>query len=476
MRSRCTRFLSLFLCLILVFQTLTGCSDSSENEPGRNEGAKVNEVIVTESYVDETFITEEQLTEAYIIENIRYEDGLYEYVLDEQIIGQAIAVELVVDENSEEEILAMLPEEIDEYDIEWGKVIGKFAVGTTIIVAVGVVNGYLKTKHIDPTFFMMCSTANVTKEALAGGAIAATLNVSINAALKGELPESVLKKYTIEGFADGYMWGAISSVLKVNRENIKRLRSLKLAAGSKVTVNVAGQVFDDAGKRIGEAFYDKNGIMHLLDETAKTVKFFDKKGKQIVDVAILASYGLTNGQLPANAVLKLAAEGTEDVLLHYTDDAGQIYRIGKDLLPNTTYTLKGYKYNTDSLGRPIQVTFDKLRLKPESRVGTSLTIKNTLDDIAKGYGRSGLDDRGHLIGDMFDGDNSLANIVAMDKTVNRQAVKVIENQWAKTLQSGGKVSGRIEIAYSGFSYRPDSFKYVYDMGTGLIEEIILNIL
>jgi hypothetical protein len=468
------RYLSLFLCLTLVLQTLTGCSGSGGSGYVMTGGSNVNDSFITDTYINEAFITEEQLTETYIIEHLRYEEGLYEYTIDEQTIGQAIVVELVVGENSKEEILAMFPKELDEYDIEWGKVIGKFTVGTTIIVAVGVVNSYLRTKGIEPTFFMMCSTTKVKMESLAGGAIAATLNVAINAAMKGELPKAAVKKYTVEGFADGYMWGAISAVLKVSGENFKRLKSLKLAIGSNVTVNAAGQVFDDTGKLIGKAFYNKNGIFHLLDEATKTVKFFDKKGKQIVDAAILVSYGLKNGQLPANSILRLAAEGTENVLLHYTDDAGQIYRVGKELLPNTTYTLKGYKYTTDSLGRPVRVVFDNLRLKPEGRA--SLKIKDTLDDIAKGFGRDGLDDRGHLMGDQFDGDNSLANIVAMDRTVNQQTIKAIEMQWAKTLQSGGKVSGNIEITYSVSTYRPDSFKYTYDMGAGLIEEIISNIL
>lgn len=462
--------MSLFLCWVLLVQSLTGCSNTSSNS---SNDVIVKEGLITQEYTNETFITEEQLTETYIIENLRYEDGVYEYRVAEETIGQVMILELVVGEYSEEEIASMLPAELQEYDIEWAEVIGKFAVGTTIIVAVGVVNGYMKTKGINPSFFMMCSTSKVTKEALAGAAIGAALNVSINSALEGKLPEAAIKKYTIEGMADGYMWGAISAVLRVNAENIKRLKSLKLAMGAKVTINTAGQVFDDAGKLIGKAFYDKKGIWHLVDESTKTVKFFDKSGKQIVDAAILASHGLKNGQLPANSILKLAADGADDVLLHYTDDAGQIYRVGKELLPNTTYKLKGYTYTTDAKGRPVKVVFDNLRLKPEGQ--GRLNIKNSLYDIAKGDGLEGLDDRGHLIGDQFDGDNSLANIVAMDKTVNQQTVKNIETQWAKTLQSGGKVSGSIEITYSGSSYRPDGFKYTYDMGSGIVEEIISNI-
>ena len=118
-----TRYLSLFLCLNIALQTLTGCSGSGGVDYGVTGGSNVNELFITDTYINEAFITEEQLTESYVIEHLRYEEGLYEYTIDEQTIGQAVVVEFVVGENSKEEILAMLPKELDEYDIEWGKVI-----------------------------------------------------------------------------------------------------------------------------------------------------------------------------------------------------------------------------------------------------------------------------------------------------------------------------------------------------------------
>lgn len=469
MRKRFRRYLSLLLISALLLQCLTGCSGGGNNGNGQ---VYIEENFVKESFVDEDFLDEKYLEESYIYENLLYEEGVYEYKIEEEIISQAVVIEVVVGENTEDEILAMLPEELDDYNIEWAKVIGKFAAGTAIIITVGVINNYIRSKGIEPTYFMMCTTKNVVKEALVGGAIAATLNVAINDVQDGELPEEAIKKYTIEGYADGYMWGAISAVLKVSGTNIKRLNSLKLAMGKKATINSAGQVFDEAGKLLGKAYYDKNGIWHLVSASSKQVMFFDKKGKQIVDVAVLASKGLSDGKLPSNGILRLAADSTENVILCYTDDLGQIYKEGKNLIPNITYKLRGYTYSTDEKGRIVKVVFEKLRLKPEGR--GRLIIRDSLDDIGHGFAENATDDRGHLIADMFDGDNTLANIVPMDKNINRGSVAAMESNWAKCITEGGNVSGSIDITYSGSSFRPDKFKYVYDMGQGKVETVITN--
>jgi hypothetical protein len=77
---------------------------------------------------------------------------------------------------------------------------------------------------------------------------------------------------------------------------------------------------------------------------------------------------------------------------------------------------------------------------------------------------------------MFDGNNTMANIVPMEGTVNKGEVKAIETGWQTCLKNSGHVQGSIELTYSGESFRPDYFKYTYDMGEGLIEILISNIL
>lgn len=257
------------------------------------------------------------------------------------------------------------------------------------------------------------------------------------------------------------MWGAISSVLKITSDNFKRLKTFKLATGGTVKIKADGTVVDGAGKLIGKAYYDKDGLWHLLNEATQTVQVFDTIGKEVVNLA-----GVT---LPSNSKLRLGTDNTASVC--YTDDMGNVMRVGDDLLPNTSYTLNGYSYSTDQHGRISEVVFDDLRLKPDGR--TRLTIQDGRSAIGKGFEMT-TDDRGHMIADMFDGNNTLANIVPMSRGVNQVEVKAIENSWVQCLEQGGNVSGSIEIMYSEFSFRPDSFEYSYDMGAGLVSTLILN--
>jgi hypothetical protein len=281
------------------------------------------------------------------------------------------------------------------------------------------------------------------------------------------MPSNAITKYAIEGFADGYMWGAIASVTKIAAEDFKRLKAFKLATGGTAAIKPDGRVFDEVGKLIGQAFYEKRGLWYLLDSSSGVVQVFDKAGKAVTDSAVLA----TIKSLPSNTMLRLGT--AVEVTICYTDDLGQVFRIGDDLLPDLCYQMNGYTYYTDDLGRISKVVFDELKLKPEGRL--SLHILDSKDAIGKGFEQI-TDDRGHLMADMFDGNNTLANIVPMEETVNRKKVKAIETGWQTCLKNGGHVQGSIELAYSGESFRPDNFKYIYDMGEGLVETLISNIL
>ena len=140
------------------------------------------------------------------------------------------------------------------------------------------------------------------------------------------------------------------------------------------------------------------------------------------------------------------------------------YKISEDIISQA--------YTTDDFGRIIKADFADLKLKnPERRF--RLDILDSKQNIGKGFELT-TDDRGHLIADMFDGNNTMANIVAMNSSVNQREVQAIENIWKLCLQDGGHVHGSIEPTYTGESFRPDSFKYIYDAGKGEISETIIN--
>lgn len=134
---------------------------------------------------------------------------------------------------------------------------------------------------------------------------------------------------------------------------------------------------------------------------------------------------------------------------YYYDDNGKLYREGNDLAPNTEYEINSYKYKTDDSGRIVSA---EGTLHMKDRDG-KLRIKDSIEDIGKGDQRDG-DDRGHLIGDQFDGSNGLENLMPQDANVNRNDFKNFENKLAKEVKAGKEVYVKIEPVYDGDSRRP----------------------
>ena len=143
---------------------------------------------------------------------------------------------------------------------------------------------------------------------------------------------------------------------------------------------------------------------------------------------------------------------------YYYDDNGKLYRVDNDLAPNSEYEINDYKYITDDKGRIISVE-GKLHMK--DREGR-LPIKDSLEDIGKGDEKEG-DDRGHLIGDQFDGSNGLENMVPQDANINRNDFKNFENELAKEVKDGKEVYVNVEPVYDGDSRRPVAIVVTYSI-------------
>lgn len=140
------------------------------------------------------------------------------------------------------------------------------------------------------------------------------------------------------------------------------------------------------------------------------------------------------------------------------DDNGKLYREGTDLVPNNEYTINGYDYKTDDQGRIVSA---EGQLHMKNRQGR-LTIKDSIEDIGKGDQRP-TDDRGHLIGDQFDGSNGLENIVPQDSKINQGIFRAFENQLADEVKSGKNVRVSIEPVYEGNSRRPEALVVTYSI-------------
>lgn len=143
---------------------------------------------------------------------------------------------------------------------------------------------------------------------------------------------------------------------------------------------------------------------------------------------------------------------------YYYDDNGKLYRVGNELKTNCEYELNGYKYQTDEMGR-IRTAEGNLHLK--DREGR-LQIKDSIEDIGKGEQREG-DDRGHLIGDQFDGSNGLENMIPQDANINRNDFKNFENDLAKEVKDGKTVYYKVEPVYEGDSRRPSVIVVSYSI-------------
>ena len=142
----------------------------------------------------------------------------------------------------------------------------------------------------------------------------------------------------------------------------------------------------------------------------------------------------------------------------YLDDNGKLYRVDNDLLHDSEYDINGYHYTTDDQGR-IVCAEGTLHLKNRS---SRLPIKDSMDAIGKGDQMPG-DDRGHLIGDQFDGSNGLENMIPQNSDVNQKDFRNFENELAAEVKNGSKVYYKVEPLYDGASKRPNGLIVSYDI-------------
>lgn len=97
-------------------------------------------------------------------------------------------------------------------------------------------------------------------------------------------------------------------------------------------------------------------------------------------------------------------------------------------------------------------------MKPASQARKTLGI--SIDDIGRGFQQIG-DQRGHIIGDRFNGTGGIENLVPMSSQLNQSEYLAIENLWAESLKDGKAVQGIIQLLYDGNSFRPSRMDVSY---------------
>lgn len=182
-----------------------------------------------------------------------------------------------------------------------------------------------------------------------------------------------------------------------------------------------------------------------------------------------ASFENTDTNTDGSETQAYPCEKTVDGEKYYYDSQGNLYRVGNQLLPNNSYEINGYTYKTDELKRIVSAE-GKLRLKDDR---DKLRIKDSMEAVGKGDQKDS-DDRGHLIGDQFDGSNGLENLVPQDSNVNRGDFKNFENELAKEVRSGNDVSVKVEPIYEGDSRRPSVIVVTYTINSSTYQRFFNN--
>lgn len=207
---------------------------------------------------------------------------------------------------------------------------------------------------------------------------------------------------------------------------------------------------------MGEISENKD-INETQNPEIENYKEIKPEGDKCVDEAKNFIDGLLDEKIDIEMEdLENPRQETMDGKTYYYDDNGKLYRVENELAPNTEYEINGYKYKTDEQARIISV---EGTLHMKDRDGR-LPIRDSIEDIGKGDQKEG-DDRGHLIGDQFDGSNGLENMIPQDANINRNDFKNFENELAKKVKDGKEVDVKIEPFYDGDSRRPVAIVVTY---------------
>ena len=137
-----------------------------------------------------------------------------------------------------------------------------------------------------------------------------------------------------------------------------------------------------------------------------------------------------------------------------TDDNGQTYKKNGEILPNTEYTANGNTYKTDENGNKVSCDSN-----PEYTEEGPRNMKEQKE--SGGEERQEDDDGGHIIARILGGAEGEENLVPMRRTINRGDYKKMENEIAKALQEGKKVTIHIDLEYNGDSQRPSKIRAEY---------------
>ena len=242
--------------------------------------------------------------------------------------------------------------------------------------------------------------------------------------------------------------------------SLEEITSLEKLDASEIDIAKLGKEVPTDDLELYMRYQKEGSIEHFTDSEKKTISRIETMGiKGDECEEILRARGKEVTRPPIEEPEKVLppkneseGKGGSDVIDNIITDGSHLDN-GK-LKPNVTYKTgeHDYIYKTNEDGLIVKASTDNLQLK---------THEGRLKHNPNTYGKETGDHAGHLFGDRFGGSPELDNLVSQAKNVNVSEFKVIENQWAKALENGQKVTVGININYDAGNIRPISFDVSY---------------
>ena len=242
--------------------------------------------------------------------------------------------------------------------------------------------------------------------------------------------------------------------------SLEEITSLEKLDASEIDIAKLGKEVPADDLELYMRYQKEGSIEHFTDSEKKTISRIETMGITGDECEeILRARGKEVTRPPIEEPEKVLppkneseGKGGSDVIDNIITDGSHLDN-GK-LKPNVTYKTgeHDYIYKTNEDGLIVKASTDNLQLK---------THEGRLKHNPNTYGKETGDHAGHLFGDRFGGSPELDNLVSQAKNVNVSEFKVIENQWAKALENGQKVTVGININYDAGNIRPISFDVSY---------------
>lgn len=282
----------LFIALISFLLSCKNSTNANVNVNTNNISSVIFEEIIEEDIIHEDIIEEDIIYEDIIYEDIIYEDITYEDIIHEiEIFEDTIYEDIIVEDiDMQFTTIKDFKDNFDNcfssdalmYDIDWAGVIGKFSVGTAVIVCTGVIS-FASASLGQPqlAFVFATSSKEAIKNALIGAATGGVLNTIVETIKNGGAINETALKYAIEGAADGFMWGAIAGATLGLYKGFNILAKNPILDSSGRLIGIPdemGNLLDDAGKIKGailrDNFIEDNShrIIGKLDDNGKLIK------------------------------------------------------------------------------------------------------------------------------------------------------------------------------------------------------------